>query len=111
MSKASPENQTFSSQNTLLRIAMGANVMAWVILAFSVLDLISNVKQIIQNWPLSLPANFFDQAAVWGNFLSKYSVDLFYFFALLGIAQLIYLGLDIFFTQTEEPEEETDQPA
>ncbi len=111
MSKASQENQTFSSQNTLLRIAMGANVMAWVILAFSVLDLISNVKQIIQNWPLSLPANFFDQAAVWGNFLSKYSVDLFYFFALLGIAQLIYLGLDIFFTQTEEPEEETDQPA
>ena len=111
MSKASPENQTFSSQNTLLRIAMGANVMAWVILAFSLLDLISNVKQIIQNWPLSLPANFFDQAAVWGNFLSKYSVDLFYFFALLGIAQLIYLGLDIFFTQTEEPEEETDQPA
>ena len=111
MSKASQENQTFSSQNTLLRIAMGANVMAWVILAFSLLDLISNVKQIIQNWPLSLPANFFDQAAVWGNFLSKYSVDLFYFFALLGIAQLIYLGLDIFFTQTEEPEEETDQPA
>ena len=105
MRKTSQDSQTFSSQNALLRVAMGANVIAWAILAFSLLDLISNVRQIAQSWPLNLPPNILDQAAVWGNFLSKYFVDLFYFFALLGIAQLIYLGLDILFAKEEAPAE------
>jgi hypothetical protein len=102
MSKSSQDGQTFSSQNALLRIAMGSNIIAWVILAFSLLDLISNIRQIAQSWPLNLPPGLFEQAAVWANFLSKYFVDLFYVFALLGIAQLIYLGMDILFTK-EEP--------
>jgi hypothetical protein len=104
MSKSTQDSQTFSSQNALLRIAMGANIIAWVILAFSLLDLISNVRQIVQSWPLNLPPALFDQVAVWANFLSKYFVDLFYVFALLGIAQLIYLGMDIFFAKDEASE-------
>jgi len=111
MSKSSQEKQTFSSQNALLRIAMGSNIIAWIILTFGLVDLVSNVRQIVQSWPLNLPPNIFDQVAVWANFLSKYFVDLFYFFALLGIAQLIYLGLDLYYGKAEEAEEEEDMPA
>jgi hypothetical protein len=109
MSNSSQEKQTFSSQNALLRIAMGSNIVAWVILALGLLDLISNIRQIVQSWPLNLPPNVFDQVSVWGNFLSKYLVDLFYVFALLGIAQLIYLGLDLYYGKENEVEEEEEE--
>ena len=112
MTKASQDNQTFSSQNALLRVAMGANILAWIILVLSLVDFVSIIRQIVQNWPLNLPTNLFDQIAFWTtNVLSRYGVDLFYIFVLFGVAQLIYLGLDIFYARTEEGDEEAETPA
>jgi hypothetical protein len=105
MSKSSQDGQTFSNQNALLRVAMGANIVAWIIVALTLVDFISIVKQIYQNWPLNLPTNLFDQLAFWvTNVISRYGVDVFYIFVLFGIAQLIYLGLDIYYAQSEDTE-------
>jgi hypothetical protein len=102
MSKSSQDSQTFSGHNALLRVAMGANILAWAILTLALIDLINVVRQIVQSWPLNLPTGFFDQLGFWTtNVISRYTVDLFYVFVLFGIAQLIYLGLDILFEKEE----------
>jgi hypothetical protein len=104
MSTPSQDSQTFSSQKALLRIAMGANILAWIVLVFALVDFTSNIRQIVQSWPLNLPPAVFDQIGVWANFLKTYLVDLFYFFVLLGLSQLIYLGLDLYYGQDEVSE-------
>lgn len=111
MSKSSQDSQTFSSQNALLRVAMGSNILAWIILTLTVIDLVNVVRQIVQSWPLNLPTGFFDQIGFWTtNVISRYTVDLFYVFVLFGIAQLIYLGLDLLF-EKEEAAAEEERPA
>jgi len=109
MTKSSPDSQTFSNQNALLRIALGANILAWVILVLTLVDFGGIIRQVIQAWPLNLPTNIFDQAAAWVSIFFKFFVDLFYFFALRGISQLIYLGMDLFYGR-ESSAAETDSP-
>ena len=106
MTKSSPDSQTFSNQGALPRIAMGANLLAWVILVLTLVDFAGIIRQIAQAWPLNLPVNLFDQAAAWVSIFFKFFVDLFYFFALLGISQLIYLGMDLFYGRESAAEEE-----
>ena len=106
MTNASPDSQTFSNQNALLRIAMGANILAWLILVLTLVDFAGIIRQIVQAWPLNLPPNLFDQAAAWVGIFFKFFVDLFYFFALLGISQLLYLGMDLYYGRESSAEEE-----
>jgi hypothetical protein len=108
MTKSSPDSQTFSNQNALLRIALGANILAWVILVLTLVDFAGIIRQIVQAWPLNLPTNLFDQGAAWVSIFFKFFVDLFYFFVLRGISQLIYLGMDLYYTrESMAPEEDT----
>jgi hypothetical protein len=106
MTKSSQDSQTFSSQNALFRIALGANILAWVILVLTVVDFVGIIRQIVQAWPLTLPPNLFDQAAAWVSIFFKFFVDLFYFFVLAGISQLIYLGMDLYYARGSSAEEE-----
>jgi hypothetical protein len=106
MTKSSQDGQTFSNQNALFRIAMGANILAWIILVLSLVDFVGIIRQIVQAWPLNLPPNLFDQAAAWVSIFFKFFVDLFYFFALLGISQLMYLGMDLYYAREAAIEEE-----
>lgn len=107
MTKSTQESQTFSNQNAILRIALGANILAWVILVLTLVDLTGIIRQIVQAWPIpDLPAAPFDQAAFWLRIFFKYFVNLFYWLALLGISQLIYLGMDLYYGKESSAEEE-----
>ena len=106
MAKSSQDSQTFSNQSALFRIALGANILAWVILVLTVVDLAGIIRQIVQAWPLNLPPNLLDQAAAWVSIFFKFFVDLFYFFVLLGLSQLIYLGIDLYYTRGSSVDEE-----
>lgn len=106
------ENQSLHSQNAVFRIALGANILSWLILAFYVLNFTGDIQSVIQNWPLQMPPDPLQQAIAWSSLLSKPLFGAFYFFILQGIAQLLYVGLDIYLDLTdtgEEEEEETEE--
>lgn len=105
------ENQSLHSQNAVFRIALGANILSWLILAFYVLNFTGDIQSVIQNWPLQMPPDPLQQVIAWSSLLSKPLFGAFYFFILQGIAQLLYVGLDIYLdlTDTGEEEEETEE--
>jgi hypothetical protein len=100
------ENQSLHSQNAVFRIALGANILSWLILAFYVLNFTGDIQSVIQNWPLQMPPDPLQQVIAWSSLLSKPLFGAFYFFILQGIAQLLYVGLDIYLDLTDTGEEE-----
>ena len=99
------ENQTLHSQNAVFRIAMGANIFSWLILAFYLLNFSGDVVSVYQNWPLQMPPDLLQQVIAWSSLLSKPLFGAFYFLILQGIAQLLYVGMDIYLDLTDTGEE------
>lgn len=99
------ETQSLHSQNAVFRIALGANILSWLILAFYVLNFAGDIQSIAQNWPLQLPPDPLQQIIAWSGLISKPLFGAFYFFILQGISQLLYVGLDIYLDLTDTGEE------
>lgn len=107
----SQENQSLHSQNAVFRIALGANILSWLILAFYLINFTGDIQSVVQNWPLQMPPDLLQQIVAWSSLLSKPLFGAFYFFILQGVSQLLYVGLDIYLDLTdtgEEDEEETE---
>lgn len=103
------ENGTFHGEAAVMRLAMGAIVLSWVTLVAYLLGFANDMSQVITQWEqisLSLPSDFLGQAAAWSGFLRTPLSGLFYFVVLQGAAQLLYLGMDIFYGQEETVEVE-----
>jgi uncharacterized RDD family membrane protein YckC len=110
----SQENQSLHSQNAVFRIALGANILSWLILVFYLINFTGDVISISQNWSAFLaqiPSDVFQQILTWTSLISKLLFGAFYFFILQGISQLLYVGLDIYLdlTDTGEEIEETEE--
>ncbi|MDX9990705.1 MAG: hypothetical protein RBS68_01530 [Anaerolineales bacterium] len=104
----SQETQSLHSQNAVFRIALGANILSWLILVFYLLNFAGDIVSISQNWAAFLaqiPADIFQQVLTWASLLSKLLFGAFYFFILQGISQLLYVGLDIYLDLTDSGEE------
>lgn len=106
----SKDNGTFHSESVVTGLAMGAVVLSWATLVVYLVGFANDLSQIITQWEqisLSLPSDFLGQAAAWGGFVRTPLSGLFYFVALQGLAQVLYLGLDVFYAneETEEVEE------
>jgi hypothetical protein len=99
------ENQSLHSQNAVFRIALGANILSWLILAFYLINFTGDIVSVVQNWPLQLPDDLLQQLIAWSSLLSKPLFGAFYFFILQGISQLLYVGLDIYLDLTDTGEE------
>lgn len=102
---------TFHSESVVSRITLWSNVVAFTILAFALIGFAYDLSSIIQNWSQvigSLPPNIFERIAI---FVSKvfYTplVGVFYFLVLRGMAQLLNIGMDLFYSSTDEEEEDT----
>ena len=97
------EVETFHSQNVVLNIALGAKILGWAILVLYLIDLAGTINQIVQQWAtLSLPPGIFEQVVIWSGLLDKLFTGLLYFLAMQGLAQLLYIGLDIFIGKTDD---------
>ena len=103
------ENQTLHSQNAVFRIAMGTNILSWLILAFYVLNFTGDIQSIVQNWPLQMPPDPLQMVIAWSSLLSKPLFGAFYFLLLQGITQLLYVGLDIYLDLTDTGEEDEEE--
>jgi hypothetical protein len=101
---------TFHNENAISRISLWANIVAYTILAFTLISFIQQAYQLITNWSQiapGLPANFFERIAIFvTNVFMDPMVGVFYFLALRGISQLLNLGLDLFYQAEDEEVEE-----
>ena len=100
------EGMTFHNENAISRISLWANIIGFTILIFSLLGFANTAYSIISNWNqvvLSLPPSLFERIAVFASqvFLEPLK-GVFYFLALRGISQLLNLGLDLYYANTEE---------
>jgi uncharacterized membrane protein YdfJ with MMPL/SSD domain len=100
----------FHNENVVSRITLWANIMAFVILAIALISFIYDAYSIITNWEsvvMSLPTNVLERIAIFSSkvFMSP-AVGVFYFLVLRGLAQLLNLGMDLFYQNVEEDEAE-----
>ncbi len=80
--------------SALMRIAAAAGIISWLILAIYVYSLVMNLVSIFST-PGAFPTLFSDQVSMLANLLYGPLMGGFYFLVLQGLAQLIYLGLDL----------------
>ncbi len=104
----SNETQSLHNQNAVFRIALGANILGWLILAFCLLNFVGDIQSVVQNWPVQMPPDPLQQVIAWSSLLSKPLFGAFYFLILQGISQLLYVALDIYLELTETGEEESE---
>ncbi len=103
---------TFHNEKVVTALAMGAIVLSWVTLAAYLLGFVNDVMQVSQNWAqvqMSLPSDFLGQAAAWSGFFRNPLNGLFYFVVLQGVAQVLYVGMDLFYASEEESAEEAPE--
>ncbi|MBM3153325.1 MAG: hypothetical protein FJZ96_14155 [Chloroflexi bacterium] len=108
MTSKEKEPQVFHNTNAVLRISLWANIVAWIILALSLLTFANQAFSIIQNWAsiaASLPAAIFDKISAFASLFLEPLTGVFYFIALRGISLGLNLGLDIFLQDTPEDAE------
>jgi len=98
---------TFHNQDAALQIALWLNVIAWAILVLYLINFANDIDSIVQSWPIQMPSTVTEKLMMYAGFLSKPMFGAMYFLVLQGISQLLYLGVDIFFTGEEVEEEET----
>ena len=103
--------QTFHNTNAVLRIALWTNIVAWIILALTLITFGNQAYSIITNWAsiaASLPAALFDKISAFASlFLDSLLAGVFYFLVLRGVSVGLNLGLDIFCKDDEDEEPET----
>jgi hypothetical protein len=108
------EGITFHNESAITRISLWANIIAFTILVFALISFAYEAYQLISNWAQitpSLPPNLFERIAIFvSNVFMEPLVGVFYFLVLRGISQLLNLGLDIFYADAEEMDEEEVSP-
>jgi hypothetical protein len=104
---ASKENEslTFHNENTLLQIALWSKVVGWALAVIYLLSWISDLVQMFTSGGIQLPPAIMDKFLYFANFIYPLAMGGFYFLVTHGIAQTLYIGLDLF-DFSEEGEEE-----
>lgn len=98
----------FHNENVVSRITMWANIMAFTILALALIGFIYDAYNIIANWASivsGLPTNIIERIAIFASkvFMTP-AVGVFYFLVLRGLAQLLNLGMDLYYQNDVEDE-------
>ena len=102
----------FHDEGIVSRVAMWANIMAFVILSFAMISFAYDAYSIIGNWRdivATMPPSVFERIAIFVSrvFMTPV-VGVFYFLVLRGLSQLLNLGMDLYYKgMVEEEEEET----
>ena len=99
------EPMTFHNESTLMMIARVAKITGWVIAVIYLLSFINEVTQTMSNLS-QLPPEIMTKLLVFANMLFPLAMGAFYFLVLHGLAQGLYVALDLFIsTEDEEPAE------
>ncbi len=96
-------NATMHSQKKASLLIVMAEITGWVLLALYLVSFISDLQSLIPNFSQIWPSgDVMGQVMTLASLLFKPAMGLFYFVMMHGIAQLIALGIDIFFYTEDE---------
>ena len=108
MNATKNESLLFASETSIFRIISVAKIVSWVILVVYLYSFIENVRQ--NAMPMFQQQAYPTDVAQWIGFLANLifpiAIGLFYFLILQGVAQILNLGLDIFYELRPEEEKE-----
>lgn len=99
------EPLTFHNESALMMIARGAKITGWVIAVIYFLSFINELTQTIPSLS-QLPPDILTKLLVFANMLFPIAMGAFYFLVLHGLAQGLYVALDLFISTEEEEEPE-----
>jgi hypothetical protein len=99
----------FHNENAVLQIARWAKIVSWAMVVIYLLRFVSDMIQVVGGGQYSWPTAPMDQVLYVVSLVSTLFFGAFYFFVLQGIAQGLYLGLDLFFTEEMEEVEELEE--
>ena len=95
MKRKENESVTFHNENLLLQVALWVKVVGWIIFAIYLLSTVNEVMQIFASGGFQLPPATMDKLMFFANFLYPVVMGAFYFLVTQGLAQGLYLGLDM----------------
>ena len=103
------ENETeptnFHSENTVLLVARLAKITGWVIAAIYLVSFFNELVQLIPNLS-QLPPDLMSKLLIFINMIFPLAIGAFYVLVMQGVAQGLYIGLDLFLKGETEEEEE-----
>jgi hypothetical protein len=90
------ETPLLANETAIFRIVPIARIVAWIILIFYLISFAGDVSSILQgqiNWPTEIS----QWPITIANIFFAPAIGLFYFLVLQGVAQVLNLGLDIYY--------------
>lgn len=78
-------------------LIIAAEVTAWVMLVLYLLSFVSDMISVSQNFAAIWPSQLMDQIMTLAGLVFKPAIGAFYFVMLQGVAQILSLGVDIFY--------------
>lgn len=95
----------FHSENMILQVARWSGIISWAMVAIYILRFISDLISIFGGGQFAWPPLMMDRILFVASLLSTLFFGGFYFLVLQGVAQGLYLGLDMFLKgETDEAE-------
>ena len=102
MNRKSNESLTLHNETTLMGIATAAKVTGWVILVIFVLSWVGSLIEMFSAGGFQFPPGFMNTLLYLANFVYPLAMGAFYFLIMHGLAQGLYIALDLFDTTEEE---------
>jgi hypothetical protein len=99
------ESMTFHNENAVLQIARWAKVVGWTIAVIYLLSFVNDMTQMAASGGLAqMPAEIMGKLLFIANILYPIAIGAFYFLLMHGLAQGLYVALDLFITTEDEEE-------
>lgn len=99
------EKVTMHSPKMISGLIITAEITGWVMLVLYLLSFASDMSSLAQNFAMAWPTSgVMDQLMFIAGIIFKPAIAAFYFLTMQGIAQLLALGVDIFYNTDVEYE-------
>ena len=108
MSQSEDEILLFSNEKTIYRVAIASKIASWIslfIYLVSFINILVSIFSDVKDGLFQMPEQFMDILSMFANILNPLALGLFFFLTLQGIANGLYLLLDIVYEFTPEDEE------
>jgi len=96
MQKEEEKDLIFHGENAILQIARWSKIVSWAMVLIYLLRFISDLISVFGSGQFAWPPAVMDQIMFIASLFSTLFFGAFYFLVLQGVAQGLYLGLDIF---------------
>lgn len=105
MSNHEENDLVFHNENAILEIARWSKIISWAMMVIYLLRFISDMISVFTSGQFAWPPLFMDKVMLVTSLVSTLFFGGFYFLLLQGIAQGLYLGLDMILVEEVEEEE------